>query len=414
MTRKKLNIKLPKDVLELPEAERQEILNVLKQALALPKTIKQSTMVESTIWEPNSEPLIAQLEEEFYDTLTLPWLKNCADLFNALGLELPEPAEVKKSFGADYFEAQETELVKAWKKRPNIQDLIEAGKAKRKKFLQYIDDGKAWTKKQLQQIDKLLQQNLPKYAQVAESLAVRATFINKLRSKMDTENIETMGVLLDRVPETIKASRRKTAVAKKGKKVIEVAPLTPIEVEGVKIAEQRTADKITEVQDKHRHQIRQIVMQAKRERWTVQQLASKLFDVFGDQNRDWRRVAITELAMVGNDAYLAGCAEGESVYVPTLVGACKHCVGMLEGKSFTVLSKPPAQLNYDLEMNYVWAGKSNYGRTVSTWIPCVPLHPNCRHRYQKLSRFYKIVDGKPVLKELEELIAEEKAKRDKK
>ena len=111
--------------------------------------------------------------------------------------------------------------------------------------------------------------------------------------------------------------------------------------------------------------------------------------------------------MATNNSIILGCSEGEEVFVPAIAGACKHCVSLLEGRAFKVTHQPPKE-TYDHEMNYVWEGKSNFGRKVAAWIPCVPLHPHCRHRYHRLSRFYKIVDGRPVLKSTAELIQEER------
>lgn len=155
------------------------------------------------------------------------------------------------------------------------------------------------------------------------------------------------------------------------------------------------------------------MLQAINGRWSAQKLAQELFNAFGDQNRDWRRVAITELAMASTDAFIAGCQDGDQVWVPPVAGSCKHCQKYLEGKTFTVTTDPAKMgHNYQQEMNYVWVGKTNYGRTVSTWVPCIPLHPNCRHRFHKVSRFYNVGDdGKPALKPVHQLIQEERLRR---
>jgi hypothetical protein len=78
------------------------------------------------------------------------------------------------------------------------------------------------------------------------------------------------------------------------------------------------------------------------------------------------------------------------------------------------VTKDPKKMGitYLHEMEYVWVGKTNYGRKVSEYIPCIPLHPNCRHRYHKLSRFYEVgADGRPKLRDVKDLIQEERRRR---
>jgi hypothetical protein len=196
----------------------------------------------------------------------------------------------------------------------------------------------------------------------------------------------------------------------RGEKV-EILPLTSKEVHAVTVAKNRCANKVQEIEGRVRSRIKVLTTQALEERWTAKDLEQALFDEFGYLNRDWRRVAITELAMANNDAFLMGLPEGSEVWIPELANSCKYCKALLEGKTFKVLAKPPTNLTYDTEMNYLWAGKTNFGRKPSTWIPCLPLHPNCRHRATSLSRFYKMDKGKPRLKSSIELIQEERARR---
>lgn len=413
---KKINISLPKALLDLPEDQRRDILATIQRAMNLPKLPIRATS-ESNIWALNDEEPLAHVEEEFYLSLIEPWTQTMADLFIALGLTT-EGIDIEKSLGADYIEYRSNDLIKSKNKaKHGLQDIIEASKKARDKFLAKVKEGSAWTKGQLARIDKLLNSRLPKYANLAEHFTLRAGLIAKIRDKADQELLKTTGVLIDKIPETIKKATfetmKVTFKAMKGEqpKTYELAPLTPREELAIKHSEASTADKITEVTARHRAEIKQLVIRAQKERWGNQRLAQELFDKFGEQNRDWRRVAITELAMASNDAFLAGCSEGDKVIVPPVANSCKYCKLHLEGKEFTVLEKPPTDLNYTTEEKYVWAGKTNYGRKVASWIPCIPLHPNCRHRYHKISRFYAMVDGKPKLRDVKDLIQEERARR---
>lgn len=397
----KVNIKLPKELKELPETDRQQVLNTIAQAMELPKVVAPAKTGEHNIWEPNDEGLTGQLEDDFYNILADPWTTLMAELVVALDI----PAEVfEKSLACD--------LIKGPKK-PKVSDLINDFKNKRDKFLKYINDGKFWTKQQMQQLDSLLKQRLPTYAQTVEPFLVRAAFIGKLRSQAERDNLGILGAVLDRVPETIKASTKEGAkLATRDNRAVEVLPLTQQEQNILKAAEQQAASKITEVDQRTRAGIKQLVIRAKRERWSHQQLAQALFDKYGELNRDWRRVAITELSYAVNDSYLADLKEGDEVYTPTIAGACKHCQRLLEGKSFTFLSAPPEKIDHNTEKNYVWVGKSNYGRSTAAWVPCIPLHPQCRHTWQRKSKFYNMDEsGKLKLKTTEELIQEERIKR---
>lgn len=414
-------IQLPKSLLDLPDKDREEILSVLKEASTLPKVkeLPRAGGNEHNMWERNSDPLLAEVEDEFYQELRNPEAESLAELFVALGL----PTEgIEKSF-EDEFYVWEDELIKSKDSgRNRFSDwLKEVTKKKREQILKWATDGKALTKEQLQKIDRLLSSKLPDYAKKAEEFMVRAGFIGKIRGEAEREAFETFGAVVDRYPETIETAEKEgvaltvkqaKAEAKKTGKTIRILPLTKQESEAVKHAIHHAGDKITEISDRHRAGVRQLVIRAKKERWTAQQLAQALFDKFGEHNRDWRRVAITELAFATNDTYLSGCEEGDTLIGMGAVNACKKCQELIIGKQVTVTHKIPSEENYHTDTKLVWVGKSNYGRRVSEYVTAIPLHPQCRCRWTKVSRFYKLgEDGKLKLKTTAELINEERAKR---
>lgn len=414
-------IRLPESLLDLPEKDRREILDVLKEASKLPKVrkIAQTDGDEHNLWARNGDPFLADAEDDLYQDLIQPWAQNMADLFIGLGL----PSDKLKKAHDPSFNAFEAELQKAsgGKSRiPNLQDLIKANKRRRKQFMKWIEDGKAMTQKQLEKLDEFLRRDLPNYAKKAEEFMVRAGFIGKIRNRTERENFETLGTYIDRIPQSIEAAvkegvvltlREKTRTKRRGKKV-EILPLTTQEAEAVRLAAQHAGEKMTEIAEREIAGVRQLVIQAKRERWSAQKLAQALFDKFGDHNRDWRRVAITELAFATNDAYLSGLDEGDRVVGMGAANACKHCQKLVIGKEFILTKNPPKRDTYESDMKYVWPGKSNYGRRVPEWRPCIPLHPNCRCRWHRVSRFYTVTDkGTFRRKTTEELIQEELKRR---
>lgn len=418
-----MKITLPKSLLELPEKDRNEIVAVLIEASKLPKT-KQLFSThgdEHNMWVRNGDPLLADAEDDLYHDLMDVEAHRTAELFLALGLPV-DTLDFEKSFGLDYV-AYEMELLEKGKDsgRNRMSKWIDdLSKKSREQIMKWSQDGKAMTREQLQKLDAIMSSKLPDYAKTAEAFAIRAGFIGKARRKADEDNLELAGAVIDRIPASIEATRNEGIVLTQRQKekaeaegrTVKILPLTPREQEAVKHASLQAGDKITEISERHRTAVRQLVIQAKKERWSAQQLASKLFDKFGEHNRDWRRVAITELAFAHNDAFLAGCEEGATVIGMGADNACKHCKQYVIGKTFTVTHKVPEAETYNTDMHFVWVGKSNYGRKVAEYRPALPMHPHCRCRYHIISKFYKLANGgKLELKSTAELIQEEREKR---
>jgi hypothetical protein len=123
-------------------------------------------------------------------------------------------------------------------------------------------------------------------------------------------------------------------------------------------------------------------------------LRSTLLDNFGDLNRDWRRIAITEAGEVANTVHLAQFPEGTRIKrVEAYEGACPFC-RRINGLTFAWVQEPREQDGWA----YVWPGKTNVGRSASPkkrgpdgledrseselWWPAAGVqHPNCRGRY---------------------------------
>ena len=424
----KLKLTLTEGLKDLPQMKRLLLVEELRKALDVTASAlvahAQSTAPpakeEHNVWARNDEELLADAEDALYLELLTPSMDAMACLIGALGLS-NETFDLQKAY-TDEFTAYEDTLIKGKDNgRHRMSDLINLSKEKRQDFLKFLQEGSTWTKRKLAEVDKILKQKLPDYALIAEQFMIRASFIAKVRAQADTSDLDMAGAFIDRFPKTIKASQheglvltlrdkeRENALGKK----VKILPLQPQEVRTVEMADMRASAKLAEISDRHRAGVKEVILQAINGRWSAQQLAQALFDQFGDQNRDWRRVAITELAMASNDAYLAGCTEGAKVICNTVDGACKYCKEYLEGKEFTVTHDPKKMGNTHLqEMTYLWTGKTNFGRKLATWLPCVPLHPNCRHRLHQLSRFYAVDEtGKPKLRPVNELIQEERVRR---
>jgi hypothetical protein len=420
----KVTVKVPKSVMSLPENHRDAILAVLAKAARLPDVMEVTHVGgdEHNIWSRNHDLFMADTEDDFYETLDTPAWAMLQNVFAALDLPTGN-LDMKKSLTPEYWEWEGLQKAGNKRKKSKLDDAIDLTKKKRDKFLKYLQGMNPFSKQQLKKLDDVLKTKLPDYAKVAESFMTRAGFIGKIQSQSEKEAFEIAGALVDRYPSTIKAADKEGIVLTKreagrynekygteGRKV-KILPLTPLESKAVQHASHQAADKLTEVSERHRAGIRQMILQAQRERWEPERLAQSLFDMYGDQNRDWRRVALTELAFAANDAYLSGVEEGETVIGMGSTNACKHCKQYVIGKQFLVTHKLPKN-TYEHEMKYVWAGKSNYGRRVATYQPAIPMHPNCRCRWHRVSKFYSVDDkGAFKLKTTAQLIQEERARR---
>jgi len=118
-------------------------------------------------------------------------------------------------------------------------------------------------------------------------------------------------------------------------------------------------------------------------------LASRMFDTFGDLNRDWRRLALTESAMAVQNGILASVdpADGWMADWSAAPNACPYCLAQ-HHRSFRVVAADDPKRNGDTDL---WPGKNNIGRSahrystklgryrdrVEMFWPCVPAHPNC-------------------------------------
>lgn len=127
-------------------------------------------------------------------------------------------------------------------------------------------------------------------------------------------------------------------------------------------------------------------------------LQSTLLDTFGDLNRDWRRIAITESGEVANQAYLGELQNGSKVKrIEHYIGACPFCAS-LNGQVFTWSDTP---LDDSHGWTHVWPGKTNVGRSASPrkwddgeliprtpdelWWPAAGVqHPHCRGRWEAI------------------------------
>lgn len=236
--------------------------------------------------------------------------------------------------------------------------------------------------------DWLIQEYLPEgvIASEAEYLTVRAQIAGKVSATLEARKLTPASVskILAVLPHQF--SQVPTGV------------LTEREAHILRFANRETANLITALTAQTRQQMKAVLINGIRrvtlgdKQGTWQKLHSELFDTFGDLNRDFRRIAITEIGTATNVGYLATLKPGTQVRrEEAYAGACDFCAS-IRGRILTVIDPDKPDKDWDTE---VWVGKNNVGRSASPrkrvgnlliqrqdhelWkIAAGGIHPHCR------------------------------------
>jgi hypothetical protein len=240
-------------------------------------------------------------------------------------------------------------------------------------------------------VDYILQQYLPDgvIESEAEYLTVRASMLGKVASAMDSRaekpnNPSLIDTLVELVPTDFAHVPPKA--------------FSPVEMSIMRVAKARSAENISNVSSVARHRMKTIVVEhvqagiLGQKEGTHQAMRQRLFDSFGQLNRDFRRIAITESGECFNSGFIGAQTVGQKVKrMEAYKGACDFCRS-INGKIFTVVDPAAPQKDGATE---VWLGKSNVGRSASRrrrvgnalqdrqpaelWWPAAGVqHPNCR------------------------------------
>ncbi|MDR1230043.1 MAG: hypothetical protein LBK61_01440 [Spirochaetaceae bacterium] len=160
-------------------------------------------------------------------------------------------------------------------------------------------------------------------------------------------------------------------------------PLTGPEMARYQVARDYVASLVTRSNQKIRDEIKDTVLQGIVNKRSKGQVSQDLFNRLGSLNRDWKRIADTEIVNTSN---LAGILQevndtpkGEKVYFKRyeLPGCCEKCAkvdGVIALWSNTPLDDDKIKDPYAKVA--IWEGKqTEKGRTV---LVTGTLHPNCR------------------------------------
>lgn len=177
-------------------------------------------------------------------------------------------------------------------------------------------------------------------------------------------------------------------------------PLTRFDQERIAVAEASAGRHVQAITARTRAALQDVIIGAERRRiaeggkaYAVAPIEQQLRDKFGELNRDWRRIAVSETAINASEAYLSRLPLGSKVKWLSHPGACRYCESQ-SGKIFTVVISSKSNKNPETE---VWVGKQaeNTGRSISKRkrietgelvdrepdelvVPAIPAHPICR------------------------------------
>lgn len=326
------------------------------------------------IWKPHQSPLLQRLVELFTQRgLThLEGVKTSLEAWQAGHKYKPSPVPAPLPAGTlQRWSADELALAKLY-----LESLPPA--------LWTLDD-------HMLCIDMVVQTHLPMEVlqPEAEWMAVRAGLMGKVQANMAADPTPKQAdAILAALPSTI------------GGAVTQFS-LQPAQRASLEFARVRAVENVRALSEKVRHTMRTVVVTDLEQRAFgnvpagTSSLQTKLLDAFGELNRDWRRIAVTEAGEAQTQGYIASLAPGTKVKrVERYENACAFC-RKIDGVVATVVAPDHPDKDPD---TMVWVGKNNIGRSASPrkrvgdvlverdaaerwWLPAGLAHPHCRGRW---------------------------------
>lgn len=155
----------------------------------------------------------------------------------------------------------------------------------------------------------------------------------------------------------------------------------------VTFAQQHVGELIVDLKQKQYKKIHDTIFIGIKDRQNHRELQENLFDTFGELNRDWRRIAETEIGNSVNNAQLLTeldrKRDNEQVFMRgvSAAGACPWCRDKVNEQIVALVTEPPA--NGDTIViagkpyTAIWPGKDNYGRKRADWrVAAGVQHPH--------------------------------------
>lgn len=236
-------------------------------------------------------------------------------------------------------------------------------------------------------VDYLAQKYLPsdELKSEAEWLATRSTLMGRVQANMDKVTAAESDTLFAAMPATVEAAEQAFTMSAAQRAVLQ-------------FARARGAENVVELAGGVRRRMRLLVMRKLEADMLGDKsaepgsLQTQLLDSFGQFNRDWRRIALTESAENQNQGYITSLKPGTKVRrLEQYRNACPFC-RKIDGTVMTVVDPAAPDKDGDTQ---IWPGKTNIGRSASPrrrqagalierqpdemwWIPAGVVHPHCR------------------------------------
>ena len=235
-------------------------------------------------------------------------------------------------------------------------------------------------------VEWLLQQYWsPQWASsMADWLSVKSTLLGQIEAGLaaNPPTAAVAGAVAAALPATV------DAVVSMG------LPVSELTRTMISFARTRCCEAIVDMGDRMRSGIKDIVLrhqQAVMLGGELENLEQLLFDKYSTANRDWRRIAVTEVSENAAQGVVAASKPGDKLKrIEQYKGVCAWC-HKIDGTIVTVVD--PAKPNKDGE-NEVWTGKTNIGRSSAPkkridgrlydrepdelwWIAAGAQHPHC-------------------------------------
>lgn len=169
-------------------------------------------------------------------------------------------------------------------------------------------------------------------------------------------------------------------------------------------AQQHAAEHIVDLKQKQYTKIHDTIQTSIMNKENPGTLKQKMFEKFGEMNRDWRMIAETEISNSQNNGRilteLDDADEGEYIFMEgvSASGACPFCRNEVDHKIVVVLPDAPAgsdQMIIDGKTyTAIWPGKSNVGRNRRNWwVSTGTQHPHCRCTWVRYIPGYEEMDA---------------------
>lgn len=227
--------------------------------------------------------------------------------------------------------------------------------------------------------------------------SIQGHLIGKLLADAERKGMNWRQFIVGQLPVTLETARGAYRLTNADERAIEYSRL-------------HAGHYIAEMGDRAREKIRTTITRALAEKKSPAKLSQDLFNAYGDLNKDWRRIALTESNIAVSNGYLASLPEGQIVVGDSSADACEWCQQNIHGRAFKLLTEAPEPTDgiyYTQEQSWrqVWIGKTNIGRSRSArrrdgmmrtpdelWHPCIPAHPHCRCRWRRFVSAVEAID----------------------